>query len=179
MPRTRLPFVALALILGATLVACGGDDDSSSGDEIEGVAIYDDLSNGHTTDPVDYPQSPPVGGDHDPAWQNCGVYRDPVRNENAVHSIEHGAVWISYSEDLPEADIATLEELAAGQSHILVAPYPGLSSPIVLTAWGRQLAVDGVDDPRVEQFVEAFQEGSQSPEPGSSCDGALGEPIDV
>jgi Protein of unknown function (DUF3105) len=181
MPRTSFARVALALIVCATLAACGGDDDddAASGNEIEGVQTYDRLTNGHTTDPVDYPQSPPVGGDHDPFWQNCGVYRDPVRNENAVHSLEHGAVSISYSEDLPEADVAALEALATGQSHILVAPYPGLSSPIVLTAWGRQLAVDAADDPRIEQFVEAFQEGPQAPEQGSSCDGALGEPIDV
>ena len=129
MPRTGFRHVALALIVGATLAACGGDDDdAASGDEIEGVETYDGLTNGHTTGPVDYPQSPPVGGDHDPVWQNCGVYRDPVRNENAVHSLEHGAVWISYAEDLPEADIAALEALVGGPE-----PHPrrALSGPVI------------------------------------------------
>ena len=179
MPRYRISVLLLALVLAVGVAACGDDDSASIPAGPQGTQTYDVPSQGHTTEPVDYPQSPPVGGDHDPVWQNCGVYIDPVRNENAVHSLQHGAVWISYSEDLSEADVATLQGLAENQSHILMAPYPGLTSPIVLSAWGKQLAVDAVDDPRIEAFIEDFQEGPQTPEPGAVCDGALGEPIDV
>ena len=35
---------------------------------------------------------PPAGGPHDPAWLDCGVYDEPVRDENAVHDLEHGTV---------------------------------------------------------------------------------------
>ena len=176
----RIRLLPLLLALTLVLAACGGDDDDGGGGDDaagpQGTESYDDLSRDHTSEPVDYPQSPPVGGDHDPAWQNCGVYIDPVRNENAVHSLEHGAVWISYAEDLPEADVATLQGLAEGQSHSLMAPYPGLTSPVVMTAWGKQLAVDAVDDPRIEEFIEDFQEGPQTPEPGAPCDGGIGDP---
>ena len=61
------------------------------------VKSYSNLSRNHTKEPVDYPQTPPVGGPHNPIWQNCGFYSKPVRNEHAVHSMEHGAVWITYS----------------------------------------------------------------------------------
>jgi hypothetical protein len=61
---------------------------------------------------VDYMQSPPVGGDHASIWQNCGFYSEPVRNETAVHSMEHGAVWITYRPGLPTEQVDKLRELA-------------------------------------------------------------------
>src|SRR4051794_24207945 len=96
-----------------------------------GVVNYDVASRNHTPDNVDYPQNPPVGGDHAPVWQNCGYYDTPVRNENAVHSLEHGAVWITYRPDLPQDQVNRLRQLAASQPYILVSPYPGLPAPIV------------------------------------------------
>ena len=62
----------------------------------EGVKTYDVGPAGqHTEGEVDYEQSPPAGGEHNPVWQNCGYYAEPVRDENAVRSLEHGAVWLS------------------------------------------------------------------------------------
>ena len=53
---------------------------------------------------MDYPTSPPAGGAHDAAWLDCGVYDEPIRDENAVHDLEHGTVWISYRPDLDDDD---------------------------------------------------------------------------
>ena len=46
--------------------------------------MFEGLTNDHTDEDVDYPTSPPAGGPHDPAWLDCGVYDEPVRDENAV-----------------------------------------------------------------------------------------------
>ncbi len=93
----------------------------------------------HTEENVDYAQSPPVGGAHYPVWQNCGFYTEPIRDENTVHSLEHGAVWVAYSPDLPQDQVDQLRHLAQSQTYLLVSPYPGLDSPIVASAWGKQL----------------------------------------
>jgi len=148
-------------------------------DAIPGVQTYTGLSRNHTTDPQNYPQSPPVGGDHNPVWQNCGVYDQPVKNENAVHSLEHGAVWLAYNPDLPADQVAVVAAFATNQSHILVSPYPGLAKgeAVVATAWGVQLRLDSVTDPRLAQFVAKYQEGPQSPELGVTCSGGVGDPI--
>ncbi len=53
-----------------------------------------------------------------------------ISNENAVHSLEHGAVWITYRPDLPGGQVETLRDLAQGQTYILVSPYPDLPSPV-------------------------------------------------
>ena len=141
-----------------------------------GVTSFSNLSRAHTDKPVTYPQTPPVGGPHDPVWQNCGFYSKPVRNENAVHSLEHGAVWITYRPDLPGGQVETLRDLAHRQTYILVSPYPGLPSPVVASAWGKQLKLDSADDPRLEQFVSTYRQGPQTPEPGAACSGGVGSP---
>ena len=54
---------------------------------------------------------PPVGGPHDGEWANCNgvVYTTAVRDENMVHTLEHGAVWITYDPDtIPPDDLTTL-----------------------------------------------------------------------
>ena len=57
------------------------------------------------TDAVDYPMKPPVGGDHDPVWMNCDgeVYKKSIPDMNAVHALEHGSVWVTYTDDAPAA----------------------------------------------------------------------------
>jgi hypothetical protein len=140
-----------------------------------GVQTFGYVGGQHSTDPVDYAEHPPVGGVHDPVWQNCGFYADPIRGENAVHSLEHGAVWITYAPDLPEEQIATLRDLAARQSYVLISPMGDLPAPVVASAWNRQLALDAADDPRLEEFVRAFRLSPQAPEPGAPCTGGTGE----
>lgn len=54
----------------------------------------------HVLCEVGYAASPPTSGPHFPAWQNCGFYTEPIRDETAVHSLEHGAIWIAYDPDL-------------------------------------------------------------------------------
>ena len=130
----------------------------------------------HTEGVVDYAQTPPVGGEHNSVWQNCGFYSKPVTNENAVHSLEHGAVWITYRPDLTRDQVGQLGELAQGQSYVLVSPYPDLPTPIVASAWGKQLRMDSAKDPHLEQFTSAYQQGPQTPEPGASCSGGVGSP---
>jgi hypothetical protein len=89
----------------------------------------------HAWGPIKYPQSPPVGGTHNYNWQNCmgDVYDAPIASEHAVHSMEHGAVWIAYNPDkLSKADVETLAKKVRGKEYMLMSPYQGLDKPISL-----------------------------------------------
>ena len=138
---------------------------------IPGVETFEVESASHTTDPVDYPQDPPAGGPHDPSWQKCAVYDAPVRPENAVHSQEHGAVWITYQPDLPESDREILAQLAEDEPYLLISPYPELEDPVVASAWGAQLRLDDVNDPRLQAFIDRY--AGNGPEPGASCESGV------
>lgn len=162
---------ALIIFLIARVVTGGTTD------HIAGVVTYPNLARTHVTGPVKYPQVPPVGGPHNATPLNCGIYDTPVPNENAVHSLEHGAVWITYLPSLSAADVARLRSLVSGHDHALLSPYPGLPSPVVASAWGLQLKVQRATDPRLAQFLQKYEQGPQTPELGASCSGGVGNPI--
>lgn len=125
----------------------------------------------HQTGPIKYPMLPPVGGTHNPNWQRCqgDVYDAPIANEHAVHSMEHGAVWITYNKDkVSKADIDLLAKKVKGKDFMLMSPFPDLDKPISLQTWGYQLKVDKATDPRVDQFIKALREVSAK-EPGATC----------
>jgi len=153
----HLPFVSQAVPIGPV-----------------GVERFEITERDHVQEPVTYAQIPPVGGRHAPIWQNCGFYDTPITNEHAVHSLEHGAVWITYHPDLPKAQIDLLRRLPRRQTYILVSPYPSLPAPVIAAAWGHQLRLDSADDPRLREFVRAFRFGPQAPERGGPCTGGVG-----
>ena len=130
---------------------------------------------GHLT----YRETPPLGGAHNVAWQNCGIYTVPIHQEHAVHSLEHGAVWITYRPDLPAADVQRLQTLAS-DDYMLLSPYPGLTAPVVASAWNNQMQMTGVDDPRLAQFIRRFKNNpSTTPEFGASCLGGISTTADA
>lgn len=165
---------ALVLILGAVFWAQRG-----STADLSAVVEYPDMEQGHQDGTLTYEQTPPVGGVHNAAWQNCGIYDAPVSNEYAVHSLEHGAVWITYdAAAITGQDLETLRNHARARPYTLLSPYEGLPSPIALSAWGVQLQVEESDDPRISAFIAQYRQGPQTPEPGAVCSGAIGEPIE-
>jgi hypothetical protein len=134
----------------------------------------------HVVGNVDYEQdlgTPPAGGPHNDVWQNCGFYDKPVRDENAVHSLEHGAVWITYLPSIPQDEIEVLRDLTESNGYVLVSPYPDQNSPVVATAWGKQLSLKRAEVPALERFVGAYSHRPRCP--GSehdTCTGGTGRP---
>src|SRR5260370_13085276 len=75
----------LAVFLIAHAVTSGG---GSTVGTIPGVVTYSNLARDHVSGTVKYPQTPPVGGPHNPVWLNCGIYSSPVPNANPFHSLQ-------------------------------------------------------------------------------------------
>jgi putative peptide zinc metalloprotease protein len=143
---------------------------------LDGVQSFSVSQRNHVEIPVVYAQNPPVGGNHAPIWQNCGFYGTAIASENGVHAMEHGAVWITYRPDLAKNQIELLRQRANSQPYVLASPYPDLPTPIVASAWGRQLRLDSADDSRLDQFVHTFRLGEHAPERGGPCTGGIGAP---
>ncbi len=146
------------------------DPDSS----IKGVQVAEAATLGrtHVPGPVTYPTLPPSGGDHNIVPQQCAVYTEPIAPERAVHSIEHGAVWITYQPSLPKDQVEDLAKKVQGDPYMLMSPLAEQESPIVLTSWGRSLSVPTAGDDRVDDFVSAYRNGPQTPERGAACVGS-------
>ena len=182
--RARLIYLAvtatvLALVIPTVFVIVNADRDRKAREAaeqrpIEGVEEYEVAAANHVETDVEYAQTPPVGGDHSATWQNCGAYPQPVADENGVHSLEHGAVWITYVPEIPQEQIDALAERASSEPYLLISPRENLPAPIVASAWGRQLQVDSPDDPRLETFIGKYIQGEETPEPGAPCTGGIG-----
>jgi hypothetical protein len=147
---------------------------------VDGERYYPDQPRGHVTGTVPYPGSPdpPVGGKHNPVWQDADgtVYDQPLHDEYAVHALEHGAVWVTYRADVTPAQVAVLRGKVAGVLYRMMSPLPDQPGPIELTAWGHQLTVASPDDPRVDEFLRLYTQGPQAPEPGGPVTGGRSTP---
>ncbi|MEV6795802.1 DUF3105 domain-containing protein [Streptomyces sp. NPDC051320] len=177
--------VAVAGLIGFGMYIVGNRSDGAASDSkadggtptgpIKGEKDWDvkKLTRNHVTTPVSYPMKPPVGGDHNPVWMNCdgNVYKKAIPDMNAVHSLEHGSVWVTYTGKAAASDVAKLSAKVAKTPYSLMSPYPDQAGVIMLSAWGKQLTVDGADDPRVNQFFTKYVQGPQTPEPGAACTG--------
>lgn len=147
--------------------------------DIEGVTKVSSAPGANHDDSlqIDFGGLPPLGGPHASNWQTCGIYDDPVFPQYAIHSMEHGAVWITYHPDLAEEELALLYDAVEGLPEVLLSPYPDQEAPIVLSVWDRQLVLDSAADKRVDAFIARYRNRT-GPEANASCEqGGIGAPI--
>ncbi|MEU7404790.1 DUF3105 domain-containing protein [Streptomyces sp. NPDC044948] len=178
--RNRIVTIAVSAVIvagvvggGWYLIGAANDKEQAKAASIKGEKTWSNLSRNHVQKKVDYPMSPPAGGDHNPVWADCDakVYKQEVPNENAVHSLEHGAVWVTYTDKASKNDIKKLTTTVSKTPYSFLSPRKDQSAPITLTAWGHQLGVEKASDPRVGEFLDKYVQGPQTPEPGASCSG--------
>ncbi len=144
--------------------------------DLEGIVTFGTLARDHDVEATfENTGLPPTGGSHNPRWQNCGIYDTPVESSLAVHSLEHGAVWLTYRPDLPDEQVAELRNLVRAQGSVLMSPFPEQEADVVMSAWSTQLVIDSLPNEQIGQFIDRYQ--GQGPESGASCTGGVGTPI--
>ena len=116
---------------------------------------------------VKYATNPPSGGDHWEKWVSFKEYAAPVPREMYVHSMEHGAVILSYRCDdgCPEIVDALREvrdgltidpkcvQYAGTPTRIVITPDPELDTPIAASAWGATYTATCIDKASLASFI--------------------------
>ena len=126
-----------------------------------------------------YETRPGVAGAHDPATLGTSVkvFDQPVREENAVHTLEHGGVILYHLDDgtVPVGTTDAFARLARENRPVFTAPYASFDGGVGLafTAWNTLMTCPG-DIPTADalaiaqDFVDAFACTSRAPEAGTS-----------
>lgn len=111
---------------------------------------------------VPYNSNPPTSGPHaGPApW---GFSAEEIPDENAIHNLEHGGIWISYK-NLDDDSIALLGEISRRNgSSVIVSPREANDTTVAVASWGRLMKLDSVDEERINKFIRRNK--NKSPEP--------------
>ncbi len=173
-PKRIVQALGVALVVG--LVAIVALSQPEARGVPDGTQAVDITSADHVSGTVYAANDVPAGGAMDSIWQNCGFYDGQVRAENVVHSLEHGAVWVTYGAGLAVDDVASLRRFVSRSEKVVVSAVPLQGAPIIVSAWGRQLQINDPADARLEQFINEFTGGSNAPERGGRCSGGVGQP---
>lgn len=110
-----------------------------------------------------YNSNPPTSGWHYANPAPWGVQEKDLPDEQLVHNLEHGGIWISYQPALEGATVEKLRDLVRRyRSKVIMTPRAKNDTKIALAAWGRLDVFDIFDEKRIVAFVQAFKD--QGPE---------------
>lgn len=127
--------------------------DNSVGYEIVGFAHVPSDA------PHNYNSNPPTSGDHNAEWVSpLGVYGQ-LADDNLVHNLEHGHIWLSYRDENDSQALALLTAIQKKYSDRTVVTYrPEDDSRIAAAAWGRLLVLDELDRAQIEAFIIRYSD---------------------
>ncbi len=129
------------------------------GQEIE-IQTGSHIPEGQAHDP--YNSNPPTSGPHYAQPANWGVYTTVMTDEQVIHNLEHGGIWITYK-DLDQDSINRLDEIARrNSSSVVLSPRPTGEAKISIASWGRLDKLESVDQQRISDFIKANK--NKSPE---------------
>ena len=127
--------------------------------EVAGVERTPDKGRRHlaASETYDYRDPAPTSGPHsEGASTSCGVLDSQPPLVESVHALEHGVVVIWYQPGETAIRDALADLVEKYDSHVLVAPNPGIEKPVVATAWNRRMSFDKVDS-KLREFVDTYR----------------------
>lgn len=150
------------IILGVIWVVANNSPEQSAVDDLESLTLQGEsiaiIGRDHVpegTKVTSYNSNPPTSGDHWPAPAAWGFYEEVVADEQLVHNVEHGGIWISYN-DIDKETASELRTLAEKYNQAVIAtPRPANDARIAVASWGRLMKLDDFSKARIEDFIKA------------------------
>lgn len=111
---------------------------------------------------IAYNSNPPTSGPHAGSI-GLGIYTQQFPDENMIHNLEHGHIWLSYRDASDVEAIQLLTNIQQKYSNLVVVTYrPENDDRVVAAAWTRLLLLDELESDQIEAFITRFN--NQSPE---------------
>lgn len=148
--------IVVAIGYGLFLLARTAGPDGEDFSVAYSIQGRDHIANGATHPP--YNSNPPSSGSHYAAAARGGFYEEPLSDEQVIHSLEHGDIWIAYHPDISGEAKETLESFA-GQ-YVVVSPRAANEGDVSLVAWGKvdtfDIENEFVDEGRIRDFISRY-----------------------
>lgn len=170
--------IAIFLVVGGAALAFYLREILKPWEEVPLMPSYH-LKSGDEAHPP-YTTDPPTSGPHIGSLPDWGVHTEPITKELAIHSLEDAGIVINYRPDLDKATVDRLAALTTSytnlinedslDNHVVMAPYPGLSHPIVLTAWRHIYRLSEFDERGIRAFIDTFKNIDHHVESGDRPD---------
>ena len=118
----------------------------------------------------EYNSNPPTSGPHYSQTARSGFRSESIPDQNIIHNLEHGDVWISFHPGVSEQIKEELKQFAAAK--VIITPRDANDTDIALASWGRldKFNIENGDLPvkRIRNFIKLHS--NQGPEkiPGAS-----------
>ena len=107
-----------------------------------------------------YNSNPPTSGPHYEEPARADFYDTPLPDEQLVHNLEHGHIWIAYHPQIPEDVERSIKKFT--ELMVIATPREANETDIALAAWGRLDAFDldgqPLDEARVRDFIRRYRD---------------------
>jgi len=105
-----------------------------------------------------YNSNPPTSGWHYELPVEWGVYEEELPDEQLVHNLEHGGIWISHKAFIPQEDIEALRALGREYTaKVIVTVRETNDVQVAVAAWGRLLELEYADTETIRKFIELYK----------------------
>lgn len=160
-------FVGLLVIMGFVIPQLLQSSPNPGRTEAPGYATETmqsgPIAEGEEHDP--YVSTPPTSGFYYDEPAEWGIHDEELPDERAVRNLHLTGVAINYNLDDSE-QAERLQELVKRQPeypcYVLLQPYSKIpEGTVAVSAWGRLDVMDGVDEDRIQNFLNVFRGNSQ------------------
>jgi len=118
----------------------------------------------------EYTSNPPTSGPHYAQTARSGFREDIISDQNIIHNLEHGDVWIAYHPRLSSVIKDELKQFGAAK--VIIAPREENETDIAVAAWGRldtfNIENDALPAERIKDFIKRYTNKGPEKVPGVS-----------
>lgn len=156
--RGRIIWIsAILLVLAAVIYLIVESQKPLPGEKVAVMSEKHHIATAETPH-TPYNSDPPTSGPHLAQLAAWGVHKEEVPKELLVHNLEDGGVVIYYNKQADTQTVQSLEQIVGGyHEYVVLTPYPEMTNTITLTAWGRILRLDSLDEAQIQDFIQSFK----------------------
>ncbi|MBI4359343.1 MAG: DUF3105 domain-containing protein [Candidatus Nealsonbacteria bacterium] len=118
----------------------------------------------------EYTSDPPTSGPHYDQTARSGFREETISDQNLIHNLEHGDVWIAYHPRLADKIKEELKQFSAAK--VIITPRATNETDMALAAWGRLDAFNIENNTlpveRIKDFIKRYTNKGPEKVPGAS-----------